>query len=262
LLAFAWHEGAQVSRQRYEASTPQQRDQADDDRDEAALRRDQASVLRDREAAIRDELAEERLVAAEQYAKLTRHVLDTAAAREHSGGDERVARDLLRHLEQALSEAGQDRRASLRDRQAAAEDRDQAAEDRDIKAEHRGQAAIERAQRASGLAEVSHERWAGLYARALTARTRARELAEQAQAYGLAPSPETDVLRHSELARLRARLTTMPVIEQAKGIIMAQSGCDGAHAFDVLKQASQRRNEPIRELAERIVSHLHNTQHN
>lgn len=44
------------------------------------------------------------------------------------------------------------------------------------------------------------------------------------------------------------------MIEQAKGIIMAQSGCGEAEAFDMLRRASQRSNVPVRELAARIVA--------
>ena len=43
-----------------------------------------------------------------------------------------------------------------------------------------------------------------------------------------------------------ARLDTMPVIEQAKGILMAQRGCGPEEAFDLLRQASQRFNVPVR----------------
>jgi AmiR/NasT family two-component response regulator len=46
----------------------------------------------------------------------------------------------------------------------------------------------------------------------------------------------------------------MPVIEQAKGIIMAQRQCSPARAFDLLRQASQRLNEPVRDIAARIVT--------
>jgi hypothetical protein len=63
-----------------------------------------------------------------------------------------------------------------------------------------------------------------------------------------------DLIRQSEHARLLARLETMPVIEQAKGIIMAQSHCGHAQAFDLLRRASQRNNVPVRELAAQIVA--------
>jgi AmiR/NasT family two-component response regulator len=46
----------------------------------------------------------------------------------------------------------------------------------------------------------------------------------------------------------------MPVIEQAKGIIMAQSRCGQAEAFDLLRRASQRGNVPVRDLAAQLVA--------
>jgi AmiR/NasT family two-component response regulator len=46
----------------------------------------------------------------------------------------------------------------------------------------------------------------------------------------------------------------MLVIEQAKGILMAQQGCDADEAFDLVRRASQRSNIPVRALARRIVN--------
>jgi len=45
----------------------------------------------------------------------------------------------------------------------------------------------------------------------------------------------------------------MPVIEQAKGIVMAQQRCGPEEAFDVLRRASQRTNVKLHVLAEQIV---------
>src|SRR5215468_6468932 len=45
----------------------------------------------------------------------------------------------------------------------------------------------------------------------------------------------------------------MPVIEQAKGILMAQHDCGPDEAFDLLRRASQRFNVPVRVLAARLV---------
>ena len=45
----------------------------------------------------------------------------------------------------------------------------------------------------------------------------------------------------------------MPVIEQAKGILMAQHGSGPEEAFDLLRRASQRFNVPVRVLAARLV---------
>ncbi len=54
-------------------------------------------------------------------------------------------------------------------------------------------------------------------------------------------------------ARLLAQLETMPVIEQAKGVLMAQTGCSPEQAFDMLRRASQRSNVRVSELAADIV---------
>jgi len=65
-----------------------------------------------------------------------------------------------------------------------------------------------------------------------------------------------ELLAVSRLARLHAQAATMPVIEQAKGVLMAQQGCGEDEAFDLLRRASQRSNTPVRVLAERIVDNL------
>jgi hypothetical protein len=62
-----------------------------------------------------------------------------------------------------------------------------------------------------------------------------------------------ELLHASAYARLQARLDSMPVIEQAKGILMAQTGCGAEQAFDMLRQASQRSNVKVRDLADDIV---------
>src|SRR5215469_4295474 len=82
----------------------------------------------------------------------------------------------------------------------------------------------------------------------------ARDQAEQIQELWLAAHPDVDRLRYSAHARLRARLKSMPVIEQAKGIIMAQSGWPEDRAFDALRRASQRENVKLRDLAAKIVA--------
>src|SRR5262249_57504615 len=61
------------------------------------------------------------------------------------------------------------------------------------------------------------------------------------------------LLTASAYARLQAQSATMPVIEQAKGILMAQHGCGPNEAFDLLRRASQRFNVPVRVLAARLV---------
>jgi hypothetical protein len=116
--------------------------------------------------------------------------------------------------------------------------------------------------------------WAVIWDRATAAQSRAQQLHEQArillaQTQVLAQAVEDsararlrgqpfrvrrNLLQRSEYARLLARLETMPVIEQAKGILMAQSRCGDAEAFDLLRRASQRSNVAVRELAAQIVA--------
>ena len=55
-------------------------------------------------------------------------------------------------------------------------------------------------------------------------------------------------------ASLRAdQLGSVPVIEQAKGILMARHGGGPEEAFDLLRRGSQRFNIPVRVLAARLV---------
>lgn len=56
----------------------------------------------------------------------------------------------------------------------------------------------------------------------------------------LANQRDRELLQESATARLHAQLETMPVIEQAKGMIMEQNGCTAEEAFDLLRRASQR----------------------
>jgi hypothetical protein len=64
---------------------------------------------------------------------------------------------------------------------------------------------------------------------------------------------EREILHDSAYARLQARLDTLPVIEQAKGIMMARTGCTPDEAFAMLRSASQRANVPVRDLALDLV---------
>ncbi len=48
----------------------------------------------------------------------------------------------------------------------------------------------------------------------------------------------------------------MPVIEQAKGVLMAQQRCGPDEAFDLLRRASQRANVKVRFLAALIVEQI------
>ena len=53
--------------------------------------------------------------------------------------------------------------------------------------------------------------------------------------------------------RLVVAMQTRGVIDQAKGILMAQSAVDSEEAFELLRQASQRENRKLREIATEIV---------
>ena len=69
------------------------------------------------------------------------------------------------------------------------------------------------------------------------------------------------MLHDSAFARLAARLESQPVIEQAKGILIARVGCTPEEAFGLLRTASQRTNVPIRDLARDIVGRTASTEH-
>src|SRR6516162_7354751 len=81
----------------------------------------------------------------------------------------------------------------------------------------RAKAAGERAQQ---LIEESRE----LLARAQIL-TQGSADSHRARRRGQPSRPRRELLQRSPYARLRAQLETMPVIEQAKGILMAQSRC-------------------------------------
>jgi len=81
-----------------------------------------------------------------------------------------------------------------------------------------------------------------------------RQMAADARRERLSSAAGRERMRRSRFIRLLARMETMPVIEQAKGIIMAQSSCGEAEAFDILRRASQRYNVPVRDLAAQIVA--------
>jgi hypothetical protein len=62
-----------------------------------------------------------------------------------------------------------------------------------------------------------------------------------------------EILHDSQFARLQAKLASLPVIEQAKGILIAQQRCEPDEAFDLLRRASQRANVKVNVLAAQIV---------
>ena len=52
---------------------------------------------------------------------------------------------------------------------------------------------------------------------------------------------------------LRRALVSQPVIDQAKGMLMARHGCSADEAFQLLRQASMRQNRKIRDIASAII---------
>ena len=54
--------------------------------------------------------------------------------------------------------------------------------------------------------------------------------------------------------QLEEAMRSRAVIEQAKGILIADRGCDADEAFELLRQASQRENAKLRDVAARIVN--------
>ena len=88
----------------------------------------------------------------------------------------------------------------------------------------------------------------------LQAAKAARDRAQQVHELWLATRSGANPLRYSAYARLQARLASMPAIEQAKGIIMAQFGWPEDQAFDALRRVSQQENIKVRDLAAKIVA--------
>ena len=52
---------------------------------------------------------------------------------------------------------------------------------------------------------------------------------------------------------MRLAMDSRAVIEQAKGVLMAQRHVDADQAFDILREASQRYNRKLRDIAQGIV---------
>jgi len=64
--------------------------------------------------------------------------------------------------------------------------------------------------------------------------------------------------RLAELARnMRLAMESRAVIEQAKGVLMAQRRVDADAAFETLREASQRYNRKLRDIAQGIVDATH-----
>lgn len=71
---------------------------------------------------------------------------------------------------------------------------------------------------------------------------------------GIAAVNATLYLEGSLMAgQLQTAMESRAVIEQAKGILMRAQLCDAESAFEILKKASQHRNEKLRDIASDIV---------
>ena len=57
-----------------------------------------------------------------------------------------------------------------------------------------------------------------------------------------------------ERTTLAAALESRATIEQAKGVIMATTGCTPDDAFDLLRQQSQTENRKLRDIAAEVVA--------
>ena len=246
-----------MSRVNLAITGPGARDREADDRDRSARLRDRSALARDRDADQRDRSARDRMQVAAGDLQRARAFLragapgDAGVSWAETGS---IIGMVLDHLDDALRDDARDRRAAACDRRAALADRRTAAEDRSVQAAHREQAAIERAQQVTAPAATGPGGAEQLYARVRSAHSQAQALCQQAREMQAAFPPRQEVLRRSGHARLLARLETMPVIEQAKGIIMSQSGCGEQDAFELLRRASQHSNVPVRDLAARLVA--------
>jgi hypothetical protein len=68
--------------------------------------------------------------------------------------------------------------------------------------------------------------------------------------------PEEWERQRREIEDLRAALASRPVIDQAKGILMAMYAIDAEQAFQVLSRWSQTRNIKVRDLAATLVENV------
>jgi hypothetical protein len=66
--------------------------------------------------------------------------------------------------------------------------------------------------------------------------------------------PQNPAACQDENVHLRRALGTQPVIDQAKGMLMAQHGCTSDEAFAMLAQASQRDNRKLSVIAQDMIT--------
>jgi len=70
---------------------------------------------------------------------------------------------------------------------------------------------------------------------------------------GRSSSPDDLEDCQDEVRDLRAALVTRPVIDQAKGTLIADRGWSPEEAFQMLADASQRSNRKLRDVAKAMV---------
>jgi hypothetical protein len=68
--------------------------------------------------------------------------------------------------------------------------------------------------------------------------------------------PERGAPLDSDYARVQDRLESLPLVEQAKGIFMAQHQCGPDEALDLLRRASERLNVDVRVLAAQVIEQV------
>ncbi len=79
----------------------------------------------------------------------------------------------------------------------------------------------------------------------------ARYAEDAARALALAQRSAHLVRTNADLQRA---MSSRAVIDQALGVVMAQNRCDADHAFEILRQASQHRNQKLRDVATAVVA--------
>lgn len=78
---------------------------------------------------------------------------------------------------------------------------------------------------------------------------------------GLASQVASTLFRHRDLSEgLRDAMASRAVIEQAKGMLMAQQTCSADAAFELLVNASQRENRKLRDVAHGLVDRYADSQ--
>ena len=60
--------------------------------------------------------------------------------------------------------------------------------------------------------------------------------------------------RDEAVGHLSRGMVTRQVIGEAVGLLMAQRRCTAEEAFELLKSASQRNNEKLRDIAQRLIT--------